>query len=158
MPITTTAPEMVARIRGGSGVATATEVAELLGYATAQIERYLGDAYATTPDAVLNEAARRIVAYTFDRPQASRYTSYAAVLRNSGAGEALLPYRIHRAGSTAEAIADANTAVGSVGNPVVPMDYDVATGELVVTFADGDRATPRTGDGHRRQCGGTDVD
>ena len=105
MPVTITAPEMVARIRGGSGPATATEVAELLGYATAQIERYLGDAYATTPDAVLNEAARRIVGTLFDRPAASRYTSYAAVLRNSGAGESLLPYRIHRAGSTAEAMA-----------------------------------------------------
>ena len=56
MPVTITSTEMVARIRGGSGAATATEVAELLGYATAQIERYLGDAYATTPDAVLNES------------------------------------------------------------------------------------------------------
>ena len=101
MPVTTTATEMVARVRGGSGAATATEVAELLGYATAQIEQYLGDAYATTPDAVLNEAARRIVGYSFDRPAAARYTSYAAVLRFSGAGEALVPYRVHRAGSTA---------------------------------------------------------
>ena len=100
MPVTTTAADMVSRIRGGTGTATATEVAELLGYATARVEQYLGDAYATTPDAVLNEAARRIVGYLFDRPAASRYTAYAAVLRNSGAGEALLPYRVHGAGSS----------------------------------------------------------
>ena len=139
MPVTTTAPEMVARIRGGSGAATATEVAELLGYATAQIERYLGSAYATTPDVVLNEAARRIVGYLFDRPQASRYTTYAGVLRNSGAGESLLAYRIHRAGSTADAIADAQAAVGDVGNPVTDVAYVGDT--LTVTFADGDANT-----------------
>ena len=134
MPITTTAPEMVARIRGGSGAATATEVAELLGYATAQIERYLGDAYATTPDTVLNEAARRIVGTLFDRPQASRYTSYSAVLRNSGAGEALLPYRIHRAGSTANG--DGAEGAGGAGGAGIDADAVNALIDDAITALD----------------------
>ena len=46
-----------------------------------------------------------------------------------------MPYRIHRAGSTDDAIAVAQGAVGTTGNPVT--DVDIVSGELVITFQDG---------------------
>ena len=60
-------------------------------------------------------------------------------MRNSGAGRILMPYRLHRAGSTEDAIAVAQGAVGTAGNPVV--DVDVSAGELVITFNDGTTET-----------------
>ena len=72
-------------------------------------------------------------------PNAARSDGYANAMRNSGAARLLLPYRIHRAGSTAQVIADAQTAVGTTGNPVI--DVEVTGGLLVVTFADGTTET-----------------
>ena len=46
-----------------------------------------------------------------------------------------MPYRVHRAGSTNDAIAEAQAAVGSVDNPVT--DVQIVAGQLVVSFADG---------------------
>ena len=50
----------------------------------------------------------------------------------------LLPYRIHRAGYS-EAVAVAQQAVGTTGNPVT--DVQINGAELVVTFADGSSET-----------------
>ena len=47
----------------------------------------------------------------------------------------LLPYRIHRAGSTGEAVAAAQAAMGTVGNPVTGLS--ISGDVLTVTFADG---------------------
>ena len=86
-----------------------------------------------------NEAAIRLAGYLFDQPFAARGGTYANALRNSGAARMLLPYRIHRAGSTAEAVTEAQAAVGSADNPVI--DVSIVSGELVVTFADGTAET-----------------
>ena len=58
-----------------------------------------------------------------------------------------MPYRIHRAGSTQDAIGIAQGAVGTVGNPVIGVT--VSGFEIVVTFADGttDTQTLPTGTG-----------
>ena len=63
--------------------------------------------------------------------------AYANALRNSGAGAMLLPYRLHNLGY-ADAIAAAQEAMGSAGNPVTGLGID--SGQLVVTFADGTTA------------------
>ena len=80
----------------------------------------------------------RLSGYLFDAPTAGRGAVYANALRNSGASGILLPYRIHRAGSTSEAIAVAQMDVGTPGNPVTSVTVD--GNELVVTFADGSSA------------------
>ena len=51
-------------------------------------------------------------------------------------GRFLLPYRIHRAGSTGEAVAAAQQDVGTSGNPVTGLAITVG-GKLEVIFADG---------------------
>ena len=43
-----------------------------------------------------NMAAVQLVGYMYDRPNASGYTRYANIMRNSGAGTTLLPYRVMR--------------------------------------------------------------
>ena len=82
----------------------------------------------------MNEAVRRLAGYLLDQPEASRSDAYANAMRNSGAARMLLPYRIHRAGY-ADAVAEAQAAVGTADNPVTGLD--IVGGELVVTFADG---------------------
>ena len=74
------------------------QVTRLLAYATTTIARHLGDEYALTPEAVVNEAVVRIAGYLFDQPTASRGAAFANAIRNSGAGRMLLPYVVHRAG------------------------------------------------------------
>ena len=61
--------------------------------------------------------------------------SFANAGRNSGAWTILLPYRVHRAGSTGEAVAAAQEAVGTPGNPVI--NVAVVGADLVITFDDG---------------------
>ena len=103
MPVTLTQAELSAALRLGD---TAEEVAEstrLLAYATAAVSRHLADAYDAAPAVVVNEAVVRLAGYLFDQPTASRGMAFADALRNSGAGAMLLPYRVHRAGSVAEA-------------------------------------------------------
>ena len=66
------------------------------------------------PEHIKDEATVRICGYYFDAPYASRGTSLANALANSGAGALLLPYREHRAGAirTAPEIEDAQSAFG----------------------------------------------
>ena len=54
------------------------------------------------PEATANEAVIRLAAYIYDQPNAGRGVMYANAMRSSGASAILLPYRIIRAGSTAE--------------------------------------------------------
>ena len=135
MALTLTQAELSAAIRLGDSAEENAEAARLLAFATEAITRHLGDAYETTPEAIVNEAGIRLAAYLFDMPNAGRGLSFANAGRNSGAWAMLLPHRIHRAGSTGEAVAAAQEAVGTVGNPVT--NVAISGGNLVVTFDDG---------------------
>ena len=150
MALTLTQAELSAALRLGDSPEETAESARLLTYVTEAISRHLGDAYATAPDAIVEEAAIRLGAYLFDAPNAGRGLTYANAGRNSGAWTILLPFRVHRAGSTGEAVAAAQEAVGSPGNPVT--NVAISGGNLVVTFNDGttrDEPLPAgmTGDG-----------
>ena len=143
MAVTLTQAELSAAIRLGDSAEENAEAARLLAFATEAITRHLGDAYETTPEAIVNEAGIRLAAYLFDMPNAGRGLSFANAGRNSGAWTILLPYRIHRAGSTDDALAAAQEAVGSTVNPVVGVT--LTADELVITFADGSvETTPFT--------------
>ena len=100
MAVTLTAAELAEAIRIGTSAEETAQVTRLLAYATAAIDRHLGTAYATAPDAVVDEAAIRLAGYLFDQPTASSGSAFADALRNSGTAAILLPWRIHRAGRT----------------------------------------------------------
>ena len=143
MAVTLTQIELSAAIRLGDSAEEVAESTRLLTYVMAAISRHLGDAYEAAPEAVVNEAAIRLAGYLFDQPNAGRGVSFANAGRNSGSWTLLLPYRIHRAGSTDDAIAAAQQAIGTVGNPVVGVT--LTADELVITFADGSvETTPFT--------------
>ena len=135
MAVTLTQAELSAAIRLGDSAEEVAEATRLLTYVTAAITQHLGDAYEDAPEAIVNEAAIRLAGYLFDMPNAGRGLSYANAGRNSGAWAVLLPFRVHRAGSTGEAVAAAQEAVGSTSNPVT--DVAISGGNLVVTFNDG---------------------
>ena len=136
MAITLTQAELSAAIRLGDSTEEVAEATRLLAFVTEAISRHLGNAYEDAPEAIVNEAAIRLAGYLFDMPNAGRGLSYANAGRNSGAWVILLPFRVHRAGSTGAAVAAAQEAVGIVGNPVVDLSI-TADGKLQVTFADG---------------------
>ena len=80
-------------IRVGDSSAEHAEVTRLLAFATTAISRHLGDAYATAPDEVVNEACVRYCGFLYDQPTASRGRAFSNALVNSGAAAILLPYR-----------------------------------------------------------------
>ena len=135
MAVTLTQAELSAALRLTTEPEDIAEATRLLAYATLAVEKYAPDA----PDLVQNEGAIRVCGYLFDMPFAARSDGYANAMRNSGAARLLLPYRVHRAGSTRDAVAAAQAAVGTTGNPVT--DVQVIAGELVITFADGTTET-----------------
>ena len=106
----------VAGLRGalrlGDSAEETAEATRLLAHATEAISRHLGNAYADTPEAVVNEGAVRLAAYLYDQPTAGRGVAYANAGRNSGAWSMLLPYRIHRAGSTGAALGSDDLTLG----------------------------------------------
>ena len=131
MAVNLTLAAFAGALRLGDSAEEQAEAVRLLAYATEAVEKHAPSA----PSATQSEAAIRLGAYLFDQPNAGRGLSYANALRNSGAAMILLPYRIHRAGSTGEAVAAAQAAMGTVGNPVTGLSI---SGEvLTVTFADG---------------------
>ena len=97
MAVTLTAAELAAALRLGDSTEETAEATRLLAFATAAVTKHAPAA----PDVVQNEAAIRLSAYMFDMPNAGRGAGYADSIRNSGAAAILLPYRVHRAGSTA---------------------------------------------------------
>ena len=149
MAVTLTQAELSAAIRLGDSAEEVAEATRLLAFTTEAISRHLGDAYEGAPEAIVNEAAIRLAGYLFDQPNAGRGLAFANAGRNSGAWTMLLPYRVHRAGTTGEAVAAAQEAVGSPGNPVTGVTLSADT--LTVTFADGTSEstpfTPGAGDG-----------
>ena len=102
MAVTITAADLATALRVGSTAEETAEVTRLLSYCTEAISKHLGTAYSTTPESVVNEAVVRLAGYSYDKPYAPRGLGYAKALSNSGAGAILLPYRVHRAGSTAD--------------------------------------------------------
>ena len=112
MPLTLTQAELSAALRLDDSPEEVAESTRLLAYATEAISRHLGDAYASAPTAIVNEAGIRLAAYLFDQPTAGRGLSFANAGRNSGAWAILLPFRIHRAGSTGQAVAAAALETG----------------------------------------------
>ena len=100
MALTATVADVSRSIRAVDSPDVLAELEDLLAYASAEVTRIAPLA----PDVVHNRAATSIiVSYLYDRPTAGREMSYANVIRNSGAGSMLLPYRHHRGGSTATA-------------------------------------------------------
>ena len=133
MAVTLTQSQLSAALRLGTSAEEVAEATRLLAL------RYRGGYPTRTTRAGRRakrggDPTRRISVRPTVRGHAAIHV-FANALRNSGAARMLLPYRIHRAGSTAEAVADAQAAVGSVDNPVI--DVSIVSGELVVTFADG---------------------
>ena len=130
MAVTIDAAGLVAALRLGDSPEELAEVTRLLAYASEAVTKHVP----TAPDAVHNEAVRRLAGYLYDQPEAARGDAYANALRNSGAARMMLPYRIHGVG-IAGAVSEAQAAVGTPGNPVTGLA--VVAGQLVVTFADG---------------------
>ena len=97
MAVTITAAEAAAAIRLGETAEETAEVTRLLNYATEAVTKHAPEA----PDVVHNEAVVRLAGYLFDQPFAAG-GRFQQSLRNSGAAAILLPYRAHRARSTAE--------------------------------------------------------
>ena len=146
MAITLTVQQLAAALRLSDSAEETAEATRLLAYSTAAVEKLAP----TAPDVVQNESCIRLSAYLFDMPNAGRGAGHADVLRNSGVLFLLLPYRVHRAGSTGEAVAAAQQAVGTTSNPVI--NVAVVGADLVITFNDGttrDEPLPAgmTGDG-----------
>ena len=97
MTVTATVADIARSIRAVDSTDVLAELTDLLAYATAEVTRIAPNA----PAVVQNRAAISVVGYCYDRATAGREMAYANVVRNSGAGAMLLPYRAHRAGSTA---------------------------------------------------------
>ena len=136
MAVTIQPTDLVAALRLGNTAEELAEVTRLLTFATDAVVVHVPHA----PDSAHNEAVRRLVGYLFDMPEAARGDAYANAMRNSGAQRMLLPYRRHRAGyADSDAIADAQSAIGTAGNPVVGVRVDGS--HLVITFADGSTDT-----------------
>ena len=124
MAVTITAAELAAAIRVGDSSEEQAEVARLLTVASTAVVRYAPLA----PDDIHSESCIRLAGHWFDQPLAGR-GAYADALRNSGAQALLLPYRVHRAGSTGEA-ADSDTSDASGTTPAPPEPPDRA--DLVI--------------------------
>ena len=142
--ITITVTELLAALRLGDSAAETAQAVRLLAYASTAVTKHAPNA----PSVVQNEAVTRLAGYLFDQPFVGRGPAYANALRNSGAAAILLPYRIHRAGSVAEAVQVADEAVGSPGNPVTNVTINGSV--LTITFADGAtraESLPAGGDG-----------
>ena len=113
--VTITALELAAAIRAGDAPEIITELTRLRAVAILRVEQHAPEA----PEEALNEAVVRFVGYLYDMPTVARGTGLANAMANSGAGALILPWRLIRAASTAEAVGMAQESVGSPGNPVV---------------------------------------
>ena len=97
MALTITIEELRDAIRAGDSAEETATVTRLIGVASALVLKYSPGA----PDALHDEAAIRVAGYLFDAPTAPGQVANA--MRLSGAAALLLPWRLHRAGTTAEA-------------------------------------------------------
>ena len=130
MAVNLTVSALLAALRMTDTAEETAEATRLLAFGTLLVEQHAPFA----PETAQNEAVIRVCGYLFDQPFAGRGNAYANSLRNSGAQSLLLPWVVHRAGSTEEAVASA-MASGSASNPVIGIG--VVGDVLTVTFADG---------------------
>ena len=130
MAVTLTIADLIADLRLADTPAQQALAQRRLDYATVAVTKYAPAA----PDAVHNEAVSRLAAYLFDQPTVAGGAAFANALRNSGASNILLPYRVHSLGFS-ETVDAVNQAIGSVGNPVTGLA--ILGDQLTVTFADG---------------------
>lgn len=99
MAVTITQAELRDAIRVGDTAEEIAQATRLLAVASEMVVMHAPAA----PSVIQDEAVIRISGYLFDKPQAPGGIAYANAGRNSGAWSLLLPYRFHRAGSTAAA-------------------------------------------------------
>ena len=130
MAVTISIDDLIADLRLADTPAQQALAQRRLDYSTVAVTKYAPAA----PDTVHNEAVSRLAAYLFDQPTVAGGAAFANALRNSGASNILLPYRIHGLGFS-EAMDEVNQAIGSVGNPVTGLA--ILGDQLTVTFADG---------------------
>ena len=136
MAVTIDAAALSTALRLGSTAEEAAEVLRLLSFATVAVERHAANA----PDVVENEAVIRTAGYLFDMPNAGRGAAFADGLRNSGAAGILLPYREHRAGSTADAEAADEASGGMAGTDQTARDAAAAAQATAVLRQTGSEA------------------
>lgn len=140
MALTITVAALASAIRVGDSEAETAEITRLRDYANVAIARHLGDTFDDTPDAVIDEAAVRLVGYLYDRPYAVRGAGFANAMRWSGAARTLLPYMTHRLGkaeaeaATAAAGTDAQAA-GLGLRQIGSEEVDVATANVWIATA-----------------------
>ena len=121
MAVRATVSDVARSIRAVVSPDVTAELADLLAYAAAEVKRIAPNAGYRVHD----RAAIAIVGYLYDRPTAGREKTYANSIRNSGAGAMLLPYRVHRGGSTTPAEVVTETAAPP---DVVEAVYGIASG------------------------------
>lgn len=135
MAVTLTVADAARAVRVSPTDTTITaEITRLLSVATAMVERYAPNA----PSNVQNEAAVRIVGYSYDapfNPSVGRVVSPSA-LRHSGASGLLAQWRTHRAGIVGEEVAAAAAGGSATGNPLVGVRL-VGNERLLFTYQDG---------------------
>ena len=118
MAVTINVAELVNALRLGSTPEETAEVTRLLAFASEVVMKHAPNA----PTTIQNEGAIRIAAYEYDAPNAGRGAGFADRLRNSGALAILAPWRVHRAGSTAEAVAPAPAGLREIGIEAVTVN------------------------------------
>ena len=99
MAVTLTVDALRAAMRLGDSAAEIAEATRLLAYATTAVIRHVENC----PNEIHNESCIRLSAYLYDQPNAGRGIVFGNALKNSGAASIMLPWRVHRAGSVAQA-------------------------------------------------------
>ena len=99
MGVTIDVPELLGALRMGSTPEETAQATRLLAFAKVAVEKHAPGA----PEIILNECVCLVAGYIHDSPMAAKGASFAAVMRNCGASGLMLPWRVHRAGSTAGA-------------------------------------------------------
>ena len=111
--------QLLAALRLSDSPEETQQVVRLRPVARTMVQRFAPAA----PELIKDEAVVRIAGYYFDLPYASRGTSLANAMANSGAGALLLPYREHRAGGIRTAPAG-DGGDSDFGGDFDPMDFD----------------------------------
>ena len=115
MAVSLTVEQLLQALRLGTSDQETDQAKRLLAYATEAVTRHVPG---EIPDAISNEAVIRLSGYLFDQPFSPRGPMYANALRNSGAASAYCLTEFTGAGSVEGAIAAAQQAIGTPGNPV----------------------------------------
>ena len=87
-----TPADLVAALRLGDSPQELAQATRLLSVAQVVVSQRAPNA----PETLRDEAAIRIAAYLYDKPFANDSAGYSTALRNSCAGELLLPYIVPR--------------------------------------------------------------